>query len=371
MTAADRDLVLQALKAPLATAGWSAADWSLLLQQSRSSGLLGRVLQRLEQADPTLMDRLPPGMRGHAEAARRLGRAQVSEIHREVRHLMRALADLQAPVVLLKGAAYVMAGLPPAQGRIFSDVDLMVPQAVLHSAESMLAAHGWMTAAETPYDQRYYREWMHEIPPMQHVRRGTTIDLHHAILPRTARFKPDPAKLFAAAVALERGSRLHVLAPQDMLLHGMTHLFMNDDMSHGLRDLSDLDLLLGHFAVTHSFWHGLVDRALELDLGRLLFYGLRYTALTFGRVVPPEVAQRLRPSGPPAPLLRVMDAIWTRALASPDPAGAGAAHGAALAALYLRGHWLRMPPLLLARHLTIKALRLNERGVGGAPAQGG
>jgi hypothetical protein len=56
-----------------------------------------------------------------------------------------------------------------------------------------------------------------------------------------------------------------------------------------------------------------------------------------------------------------MDAIWTRALGASHTKAAGAAHAAALQALYLRGHWLRMPPLLLARHLTVKALGLHER----------
>jgi hypothetical protein len=36
-----------------------------------------------------------------------------------------------------------------------------------------------------------------------------------------------------------------------------------------------------------------------------------------------------------------------------DPWGAGAARWL----LYVRSHWLRMPPWLLTRHLTIKALR--------------
>ena len=32
----------------------------------------------------------------------------------------------------------------------------------------------------------------------------------------------------------------------------------------------------------------------------------------------------------------------------------------AVFALYVRAHWLRMPPVMLVRHLTVKALRLHE-----------
>jgi hypothetical protein len=55
-----------------------------------------------------------------------------------------------------------------------------------------------------------------------------------------------------------------------------------------------------------------------------------------------------------------LDRIWYRALRSPYRATQPAGSRAALFALYVRGHWLRMPPLLLARHLFIKALHLHE-----------
>ena len=53
-------------------------------------------------------------------------------------------------------------------------------------------AHGWLRMKIDPYDDRYYRVWMHEIPPLRHRERKTEIDLHHTILPRTSRLKPDP-----------------------------------------------------------------------------------------------------------------------------------------------------------------------------------
>jgi hypothetical protein len=72
------------------------------------------------------------------------------------------------------------------------------------------------------------------------------------------------------------------------------------------------------------------------------------------------VQQALEPSAP-KPLLRaLMDAIWHRALGGSHQRQQAWADAAALQALYLRGHWLRMPPVLLARHLTIKALGLHE-----------
>jgi hypothetical protein len=365
---AGLDLVAAALRDPNITQSWSATQWTVLLQQARFSGLLGRVGARYREVLGTHFP-LPAPVAGHLQAAERVCAAQHAEIHREVRYIERALATLDAPVVLLKGAAYVMTGLPAATGRVFSDIDIMVPKRELASAEALLTQHGWMCDHHSTYYQRYYREWMHELPPMHHVQRGTVLDVHHTILPETARLRPAPAQLFAQAVPLAGSPHLHVLSPTDMLLHSMTHLFMNDDMSHALRDLSDLDLLLRHFARSPDFWPSLVDRAVTLDLMRPLFYGLRYTSRVWNTKIPPSVMQQARVHGPPAPLSVLMDNIWMRVLRSPHASAAPALQGVALWALFVRGHWLRMPPLLLARHLAVKALGLEPALPAGTDAR--
>ncbi len=303
----------------------------------------------------------PTSLNGHFDSAARLMEAQRAEVRRELGHLTRALAGLGAPVIVLKGAAYLAAGLPPGASRVFSDVDILVPKAALHEAESRLMLHGWIGTHDSAYDQRYYREWMHELPPMQHLHRGTTLDLHHNILPSTARLKPDGRLLIEGAAPLRGWPGLHVLGPADMVLHCATHLFMNEETSHALRDLSDLDLLLRHFGVDPAFWPLLTKRASLLDLERPLYYGIRHTAQVLGTPVPDDTMASIEAFAPAAPMRPLMDAIWHRALRCPHPSAAVSGSSAARSALYARGHWLRMPPWMLARHLTIKALRLHQR----------
>ncbi|HBF52032.1 MAG TPA: hypothetical protein DDX04_18650, partial [Massilia sp.] len=62
-----------------------------------------------------------------------------------------------------------------------------------------------------------------------------------------------------------------------------------------------------------------------------------------------------RGAAPNRALLALMDALFLRALQPPHPSCADAFDGAARAALYIRGNWLRMPPLMLSRHLFHKA----------------
>lgn len=86
-----------------------------------------------------------------------------------------------------------------------------------------LIYRGWAPLKRDRYDQRYYRRWMHELPPLEHVRRQTVIDVHHNILPRTARHVPDARLLLAAARPLPGYPALAVPAPVHLVLHCASH----------------------------------------------------------------------------------------------------------------------------------------------------
>jgi hypothetical protein len=337
--------------------GWSLAAWDLCVLQARRSGLLGRLAARIDALE--LWSAVPRGPASHLKAALVLAEAQRRDVLHEVRRVGEALAAVGVETVLLKGAAYVATGHAAATGRLFTDIDILVPKGALPAVEASLMQHGWATTHHSAYDQRYYREWMHELPPMRHVRRGTVLDVHHAILPETARLHPDSRLLLEAAQPVPGEPGLRVLRPTDMVLHSMTHLFHNEEMSRGLRDLSDIDLLLRDFAVAPAFWSELRQRADQLGLTRPLYYGLRYSRRLLGTPVPAPVLAALAPAAPAG--ARLQDWLWQHALSSWHPSAAGAAAALARAGLYVRAHWLRMPPGLLMRHLATKALR-RERG---------
>jgi hypothetical protein len=272
----------------------------------------------------------------------------------EVNRLERVLPD-PAKVVLLKGSAYVMAQLPPARGRLYSDVDLLVPRADLPAIESSLLGNGWEPLKLLPYDQRYYRTWMHELPPLRHRERGTVVDVHHAILPESGRLHPDSASLLERAVGV-RGSPFKVLAPADMVLHSAAHMFQDGQLAGAIRDLTDLDDLLRLFGGQNRFWEEIVPRAERLELGRPLFYALRYATSLLGTPVPAAVDIDSRRFAPVSVSLRVMDRLVGHALRPFHPDESSWRAEIASFLLYVRSHWLRMPPLLLLRHLTTKFL---------------
>ena len=102
-----------------------------------------------------------------------------------------------------------------------------------------------------------------------------------------------------------------------------------------------------------------MERARELDLRQPLYNGLRYTQQILDTPVP---ATALESSGQDLAHWHRpwMDALWLRALRTHHITTSDASTRAALGLLYLRAHWLRMPPWLLAYHLSVKALRRKE-----------
>jgi hypothetical protein len=346
-------LVVQALRQPHQLGAFSLAQWDLLLRQSAAANLTATLFHLAEEAGQ--LAQIPPPAREHLDWARTLGERHRQAVRFELREIGRALAEVGVPLIALKGAAYTADRLPPAPGRLFSDIDILVPKERIGEVEAALMMHGWAAGHHDEYDQRYYREWMHELPPMQHTRRQSLIDVHHAILPETAAVRPDPALLRAAArpAAGEPGWR--VLAPADMVLHSAVHLFYDGEFNHGLRDLVDIHRLLLHFGGTPGFWDELPRRAAELQLARPLFYALRYAVRLLGTPVPAATIGAADAGRPNRALLALMDALFGRALMPPHASCDDGATPAARFLLYVRGNWLRMPPLLLARHLLHKA----------------
>ena len=349
----SRDLLVRTLRSPDAITLFSLSEWDTLVRQARAAGLLARLAHRLRKNG--LSAAIPAVARWHFDAAETLAGKQQTAVHWELQQLRAALADLDSPLIVLKGAAYVAASLPAAEGRLFNDIDILVPRERLPQVESSLMLAGWHASGLSEYDKRYYRRWMHEIPPMQHIQRATVIDVHHAILPDTARYHPDPAKLRSRAVAVDGLPGIHVLAAEDRILHSATHLFHDGELPHGLRDLTDLDLLLRDAALDRDFWPRLTARADELQLSRSLFYALRYLRYFLDTPVPDSVMATLDAAAPNRATLALMDRVFTRVLAPAHASCADAFTPAARLAAFVRAHWLRMPAHLLLPHLFHKA----------------
>lgn len=333
----------------------SIKQWDTLIRQARKANLLGRLNALCYEHN--LLEYIPEQPANHLLSAKILANRQVDTVRWEVNRIQFALERLDIPVILLKGAAYLLSGLPSAEGRIFTDIDLLFRKNKIEAVEKTLLLHGWFPTHMDEYDQRYYRTWMHEIPPLTHIKRQSVLDVHHAILPETARLHPDTEKLLQNIIPIAGFKNLFTLSPADMILHSATHLFHDGELEHGLRDLVDLDALLRHFTKDDpDFWQLLVARAKEIQLTRPLYYAVTYCRRFLDTPVPEnifEAASDWKPAG--IGTAKIMDQLFKRALLPDHTSCEDAFTGIARWLLYVRSHYLRMPLFLLIPHLSRKA----------------
>lgn len=350
------NFLLAALAAADDANDWSDGEWGLAVRQARSANLLASLGARFTSV-PTPSVRPPEMAAKHFQAARNVVQQRNASVLWECGKLRDALARVGITPVFLKGAGYVAASLPLAGHRHFADIDLMVPQDRIADAETCLMLSGWLCNNHDAYDQRYYRKWMHEIPPLQHIRRGTTLDLHHAIAPLTARYQARSCLLFQDAVpaAMLEGSL--VLSPPDMVLHAATHLFSEGEADQALRNLVDISELLQHFQQQPGFSAELARRAFQVGLARPLYYAVRYIDKLMEGDALEELKRPLESASPGMAALRILDAMYLRVFQGNHPSVLGKGSWLARNALYLRGHWLRMPAHLLLPHLAHKFWR--------------
>ena len=332
----DARLLVQALREPASVAGLPERHWTALISVARAESLVGSLAYRLEGiALPAKVERILEDARSDAGQARQqaLWEAEMAR---------RALTPLGVPVILLKGTAYAAAGLSAGVGRSIGDLDILVPRESLDAVEEALLRAGWEWVKEDSYDDLYYRRWMHELPPLIHRERDRMIDVHHTILPLTHRRRPDAAAMVADSVLLENG--LRVLSPSDMVVHSVAHLFADGDLAGGLRNLWDIDRMLRGFKREADFWTRLRQRAELHQLVPEVRRALRLTSALYGTPDEPGILRRPRAS----------DRLFERRLLARNGWGQGIRKPLRLA-FYIRSHWLRMPPLMLARHLWTKA----------------
>lgn len=310
-------------------------DWESVISVARAEAMLATLAHRLDEGG------LPPSVAllfADQRAAARVAQAQAMW---EAEMAARALASEGIEFVLLKGTAYVAAGLSCAEGRQIGDLDILVPWHDIGRAENELLEAGWEWVKSDPYDDAYYREHMHELPPMIHKARDRMIDVHHTILPRTHRIAPDALSLVGDAVKTASG--FAVLCPLDMSCHCAAHLIVDGDLQGGLRNLWDFHAMTREFAAADaSFWDKLDARAELHGLRAPVHRAARLARDLYGTVLPCEWDTH-----DPA------DIWFRRRLVARDGWGRST-HFALQQAFYTRSHWLRMPPLLLSRHLWTK-----------------
>lgn len=336
----------------------SAAHWAEILAQARAQQLAGRLAEvTLGTPEAAALD---PRLQSQLRSAGRIANGHQHSMRWELNRLAAVFCQTGDRPILLKGAAYCAHRLDVARGRHYGDVDLLVAEDRLPHIETALRFAGYAPQKTSAYDQHYYRTWMHEIPPMQHIKRGTSLDVHFRLIPRTSRVVIDHRPLLDECLPARDAPAFDVLGPAPMLLHSMVHLYTESEFPQGLRNLFDIHLLLIEFEKEKDFINHLSMVARQAGLETVLRQTLNWRQRMFGAL---SACATL-----PAHLALSRPQRWVARLIETglDPEAAqrrSRRRQTALGLLYLRGHWLRMPTRLLAGHLWHQARskwRVNE-----------
>jgi len=333
----------------------SEKQWDLLIRQAREAMLLAKLYYFFKKKQ--WLDKVPPIVFRYLKSAQIHSEKQFNDLCWEVKHLEKVAKELNYPLILLKGAAYTVAGRKASQGRIFSDIDILVGCENISNTEKYLMINGLVSSEVDAYNQRYYRQWMHEIPAMKHMYRGSVIDLHHNILPRTVKACPDAILLLKDSKPVFGYEGINVLSATDMIIHSATHLFYDGELEHGCRDINDLHDLLIEYSESNESLDALVIRANKLGLQKPVYYALRYVNFILGFSVSKGVINKLNKNIPTGIFVPIMDFLFMRALMPAHESCNDYWTGLARWILYVRSHWLRMPIYQLIPHLFRKSYR--------------
>jgi len=352
-----QNLLLQILKTPPLMTALDIKGWNQVLFEAHMLKLRARLVYDAEVNG--LWSALPDKVQQILTNAKIETAARQRKIMWEMNRVSRALNDFKDKVILVKGAAYLTRNLKCAGGRDSVDLDILVSRKNLDIVENHLLLAGYVSQVLDDYDQQYYREWAHELPPLVHPSRLVEVDVHHTILQVTNRLSPDIDLMINASQPLE--GHFHTLCDEDMLLHSIVHQFVDGTLKSSLRNLLEQHDMMMEFGVKPEFWTKFMDRAEALRLGRPVFYSLRYCAHFLDTPIPDAVMVRAKKNAPGRAVQKLMDLLIFRTMVP-----FGAANGRRRSkltdflstnGLYIRSHWLRMPPMMLIAHLSRKFYR--------------
>ncbi|WP_395344595.1 nucleotidyltransferase family protein [Ningiella sp. W23] len=315
----------------------------------RQQKLLARIAYRLEKTG--VLSRLDERSQRHLKNAKQIATRQNEQIKFEASELTDTLTQLCEYFVFLKGAAYSLCGSEVGSGRIFSDIDVLVPKRDIQKCEQRLSIQGWVGQPLNDYDDRYYRKWAHEIPPMQHSKRGTIIDIHHNIIPLISKAKVNVDALLKYKVELPDGNA--VLSEPAQFVHASIHLFRNEDYKGSFRDLTDLYLMCEH--KSDEFYFACLDIAERIGLIEEVLFGFRYTDRHLGLNLPDKIIQSI--SALPKWRMLYNDFVFDSVLLPQHNLIPNSDTPFRHTLAMLRGHVLKMPLHILIYHLSVKSIR--------------
>jgi hypothetical protein len=335
-------------------------QWQCIINLLREVNLLASCYFSFKRAHKLAL--LPHFALKHFTAASVYSTRQAIQVTYESQLLVQILAKVDITPVFLKGASYTLRDSINASGRVYSDIDVLVNKEQISLAEKTLSKHGWHTKTVNEYDDKYYRQWSHEIPPMFNIHRGTVLDLHHNILLPISGRHVD-VKILTQNL-LTFNENYAVLSPEATVIHSVVHLIINEDVANGYRDILDIVRFIEENA-SDEFWHKLVNLSQSLGFHNELYIALTIANKYSSIPIPANVILSFAQQQKSFRLNMLVNHIYYWALQPHSPTIQTKQHKMAIIAVYILGHLKKMPLKVLLPHLTTKLFFSIRAGIFG------
>ena len=229
-------------------------EWNALVRVLRSRSLMASFYSRLINTHGKLNllgeKRVIPEIFENAFfSSITFAKAQHIQTRTQGYKLAKLLTRSNIPFAFLKGAAYVLGNTRNAEGRLMTDIDICVNANDIEKAEKLLVSVGFKAKNLDEHDEKYYREWSHEIPPLINEIEGVALDVHHTFIPPVSGRNISIKNLIEKLLNVD--NTFPIPPTEWLIFHSALHLVINEEVDNGLRDLTDIYLLLST-KVTHS-----------------------------------------------------------------------------------------------------------------------
>jgi hypothetical protein len=348
MSDISAEIVINTYVSPESSKELRLEEWQHLILILRHQQLLACYSGRFKEKG--IFDDIPVKVKRHFLNADVLAANHKKQVEFEAAELKQNLLGKQQYLIFLKGAGYTLSKADVGKNRIYNDIDVLADKQSIPEIEKKLSLLGWLCEDLTEHDEKYYRKWAHEIPPLRHSKRGTIVDVHHNIVPIISGRQLDAQMLATHSVTTHEG--FQVLSFPAMTLHSLIHLFFNEDVKKGYRDLIDLHTLITTNN-SEAFWLDLITLAKETGFGLELFLTCRYTQKILQTDIPAFVQDEISRFCPWNIIF--LDFIYEKLLSPNHPICQVRYFATAEFMILIRGHFQKMPLHILIYHLASKA----------------
>ena len=265
--------------------GYSPADWEAAAQVAQAQ----RVSPNLYHALKPLQD----GITIPAPVISKLRAAYHNSAARNI-GLFNRLAEVAAlfernrvPVILLKGAHLADLVYGNLALRPMSDIDLLARESDLSGIHDMLTSAGFNFSGEKPQSNTKH------LPPY-HKEGGVFIEIHFHIAdpPYSERINLEELWNRSRKARLQ-DQRVHILSPEDLLLHICQHTCIQHGFDNGLTALLDLARIMEHYREELD-WQQLFDRSRQWGIERAVCLMLALTEKLLAVSLPPAAQEQIK-----------------------------------------------------------------------------